>query len=205
MIFWGLPRGKSAAGVSVPPKRKLYGFGAGVRVATERGVTLFELLVAVLLLALVSVMIYSVLRVSIDFSEKGSKQILAMEREQSLLALISKQVRSAWYDPTKRQAVISVKDGVLKIVTKNPLMNKEVGLALAIYRFNSQDQTLYYTEKVDYYNIDYDDDYVPEFVDMIPLLTTGLALDMEYDEEAAKVLLVYGEREYEFTPRCSWK
>lgn len=172
---------------------------------TERGVTLFELLVAVLLLALVSTMIYSVLHVSISFSEKGSKQILAMEKEQSLLALISKQVRSAWFDPKKRQAVISAKDGVLKIVTGNPLINKEIGLALVIYRFNTGDQTLYYTEKVDYYNIDYNDDYLPDFIDMIPLLATGVPVALEYDEETAGVHLSYGDREYEFFPRCSVK
>ena len=176
-----------------------------IGLGTERGVTLFELLVAVLLLALVSTMIYSVLHVSIGFSEKGSKQILAMEKEQSLLALISRQVRSAWFDPKKRQPVISAKDGVLKIVTRNPLINKEIGLALAIYRFNTGDQTLYYTEKVDYYNIDYNDDYVPDFTDMIPLVATGVPVSLEYDEEAAGVHLIYGDREYDFFPRCSVK
>lgn len=195
----------SCPGESLCCKRELQEISIGSKLISERGVTLFELLIAVLLLALVSTMIYSVLHASISFSEKGSKQILAMEKEQSLLALISRQVRGAWYDSRKRQAVVSAKDGVLKIVTRNPLINKEIGLALVIYRFNTEDQTLYYTEKVDYYNIDYDDDYLPDFTEMIPLLATGLPVSLEYDEETAGVHLAYGEREYDFFPRCSWK
>ncbi|OGR07426.1 MAG: hypothetical protein A2511_04865 [Deltaproteobacteria bacterium RIFOXYD12_FULL_50_9] len=178
---------------------------AGFKTKAETGVTLFELLIAVLILGLVSTMIYSVLRVSINFSEKGDKQILTMEREQSFLALISRQVRCAFYNRTTQKVAIVSQDGLFTVVTRNPLIFKDVGLALAIYRFNADDQTIYYTEKPDYYNIDYNEDYVPEFSDMIPLLAAGVPVQMTYDEEGGKVLLVYGEREYELTPSCTSK
>lgn len=169
---------------------------------SQAGVTLFELMVAVLLLALVSTMIYSVLNVGISFADKGESQILAMEQEQGFLDLLHRQVSSAWYDPRQKKIRIVAEDDTLKIFTRQPLLYRTTGLVLAIYRYEPGEQTVYYTEKRDYYNIDYTDDYMPDFEDMYYLLTTPNSVAWSHDEETGAVLLDYGERQYEFIPKC---
>ena len=53
----------------------------------QRGITLFELLIAVVLLGMVSTMIYSVLNVGITFSAKGEKHLETLARKKNLLSL----------------------------------------------------------------------------------------------------------------------
>jgi len=48
------------------------------RSSNQAGFTLFELIIAMLLVTMVSVMIYSILNVGIKFSDKGDKKILAL-------------------------------------------------------------------------------------------------------------------------------
>jgi prepilin-type N-terminal cleavage/methylation domain-containing protein len=168
----------------------------------ESGFTLFELLVAVLLLAMISVMIYSVLNVGIKFAEKGEKKILHMERRLSLVDLLHRQVKSAWYDNKRRKVIVSSDNDVFRLVTRCPLFYSAAGIVLAVYRFDPADGTLYYLEKRDYYNSDYDDEYVPDYDDMQQLLTDVASFALEYDEENGSVNLEFDEREYEFLPWC---
>lgn len=170
--------------------------------ASQAGVTLFELLVAVLLLALVSTMIYSVLNVGISFAAKGEKKIFAMSQEQGFFELLDRQITSAWYDPRQRKIRISADETTLKIFTHQPLLYRNVGLVLAIYRYDPAENTVYYTEKRDYYNIDYTDDYVPALENMYFLLRTKSPLAWSYDEEAESVTVNYGDKQYELIPKC---
>ena len=172
---------------------------------SQTGVTLFELMVAVLLLGMVSTMIYSLLNVGITFAEKGEAQILAMEQEHGLLDLLHRQINSAWYDTRLKKIRIVAEDDTLKIFTRQPLLYRTAGLVLAIYRYDPAEQTLYYTEKRDYYNIDYTDEYVPDFDDMYFLLSPNKEVAWSQDEEAGSVSIEYGDKQYEFIPKCQNK
>jgi prepilin-type N-terminal cleavage/methylation domain-containing protein len=167
-----------------------------------RGFTLLELLVAVLLLAVVSTMIASVLSAGINFAEKGERRILALEREHGFLKLLHGQVRAAHFDERQRKVLISAGEDILRVVTREPLLYRGAGPVLAIYRYHEDEGSLYYTEKRDYYNIDYGEEYVPDFEEMRYLLRTDGPPGLAYDEEAGAVSVRFAGREYEFFPRC---
>lgn len=167
-----------------------------------RGFTFFELLVAVLLLAVISTMIASVLGTGIKFAGKGERRILAFERAHGFLKTLHGQVRSAYFDEQQRKFLISADGNILKLVTREPILYRGAGPVLAIYRYNEDKGSLYYTEKRDYYNVDYDDDYVPDFDEMNFLLHTGKPPDLEYDEETGAVTVRFADNEYVFYPRC---
>ncbi|MBI5557594.1 MAG: prepilin-type N-terminal cleavage/methylation domain-containing protein [Deltaproteobacteria bacterium] len=166
------------------------------------GFTLFEVMIAVLLLAMVSSMIYSILNVSIRFSEKGEKSILLLERERGLLALLQRQISSGWYDRQKKEVVISAEESVLRVVTRAPLHYPQAGLVLAVYRYDAGSSTLYYQEKRDFYNIDYHSDYVPDFEEMTVLAENCPALSFSYEGNSNSVTVVYDGKEFDFTPWC---
>ncbi len=168
----------------------------------ESGFTLFEVMVAVLLLAMVSSMIYSILNVSIKFTEKGEQQILQLEREHGLLTLLQRQITSAWYDKKKKEIPLSADDNMLRIVTRESLLYPYNRLVLAVYLYDPDSQTLYYTEKRDFYNIDYDEEYVPELDDMVVLMEDCPLLSFTYEDDSSSVGVVYDEKEFEFTPWC---
>jgi prepilin-type N-terminal cleavage/methylation domain-containing protein len=168
----------------------------------NRGFTLFELLVAVLLLAVVSTMIASVLSAGINFAGKGEQRILALEREHGFLKLLHGQVRAAHFDDRQRKMLISAGDSILRVVTREPLLYRDAGPVLAIYRYREEDGGVYYTEKRDYFNIDYDEEYLPDFDDMRYLLHAGESPGLAYDEESGAVAVRFAGREYEFSPRC---
>lgn len=168
----------------------------------KNGFTLFEVMVAVLLLAMVSSMIYSILNVSIKFTEKGENQILKLEREHGLLTLLQRQITSAWYDSKQKQVPLVADDNMLRVVTRESLLYPYNRLVLALYRYDPDGQTLYYTEKRDFYNIDYDDEYVPELDDMIVLMENCPSLSFTYEDGSSSVGVVYDEKEFEFTPWC---
>ncbi len=125
-----------------------------------------------------------------------------MEQQQGLLTLLQRQIASAWYDSRQRKVMITVGEDVLKIITRSPLIYRDNGLVLAIYRYNDQDQSIYYTEKRDFYNLDYDEVYVPEFEEMRHLVTLAAPLTMNYDEESGVVSVSYGEQQFAFAPKC---
>lgn len=173
---------------------------AGVK--NQQGVSLFELLVAVLILGMISSMIYSVLNVGISITARGEKKILAMEREKGFLELLHRQVKGAMYDLKQRTIMIYGEEDKLQIFTRQPLLyNRTSGVVLAIYRINPGDGGIYYTEKRDYYNLDYGEDYTPEIEEMLLLYQPVAPLSWQYDSETGGLTVISGEKQYEFYPR----
>ncbi len=186
------------------------------RLATRQaqsGFTLFEVLIAMVLLAMVAVMIYSVLNVGIKFSDQGGRKILAMERKYGFLNLVQRQIASAVYDPVKKKIMMSADDEIFKVVTRNPFIYPEAGVVLAIYRYNAGERSIYYTEKRDYYNIDYailtaldsgKGGYVPEFSEMTVLAQNEEPFSVLYDEEAGpEVIFTYRGEDYALVPKSA--
>ena len=163
---------------------------------------MLELLIAVLLLTMISAMIYSVLNVGIKFSHQGETRLLALAKEQGFLALLHQQIGSAVYNRQKKQVEISADDDMLRIVTKHSLFSHDAGLVLALYRFNADERTVFYTEKIDFYNPDFDTDYRPDFDEMFAIVATEKDFQLEYDSESGQLTLVYEDGQYTFTPRC---
>jgi len=166
------------------------------------GFTLVELLIAVLLLTMISAMIYSILHVGITFSHKGETRLLSLAREQGFLSLLHQQVKSVLYNQQLRKVEIFTDDESLRLITKRPLMYRDVDVVLAIYRFNTDDQTVYYIEKKDFYNLDFDEDYLPDFDEMLTLISTENDFLLEYDPDNGEVTVEYEKNRYTFTPRC---
>ena len=186
------------------------------RLATRQaqsGFTLFEVLIAMVLLAMVAVMIYSVLNVGIKFSDQGGRKILAMERKYGFLNLVQRQIASAVYDPVKKKIMMSADDEIFKVVTRNPFIYPEAGVVLAIYRYNAGERSIYYTEKRDYYNIDYailtaldsgKGGYVPELSEMTVLAQNEEPFSVLYDEEAGpEVIFTYRGEDYALVPKSA--
>lgn len=179
----------------------------------QAGFTLFEILIAMVLLAMVAVMIYSILNVGIKFADQGGRKILAMERKYGFLILVERQIASAVYDPVKKKILMSADEDVFKVVTRNPFVYPEAGVVLAIYRYNAAERAIYYTEKRDYYNIDYaiksagdvgTADYVPDLEEMTVLAEDEEPFSVLYDEEAGpEVIFTYRGEEYALVPRCA--
>jgi len=169
----------------------------------QEGFTLFELLIAMLLLAMISVMIYSILNVGIKFTDKGDKAILAMERRYGFLSLLQRQVKSAVYDAKQKKLLVTGEDEVFRIVNRSPLINRSVGVVLSVYYYDASEGAVYYTEKKDYYNTDYDEDYVPELEDMAKLVSNEEGFSIVYDGDAGpEVTLTFRDEEYVFIPKC---
>ncbi|MEJ2689554.1 MAG: prepilin-type N-terminal cleavage/methylation domain-containing protein [Deltaproteobacteria bacterium] len=173
------------------------------RKAGRGGFTLIEVLVAMLMLGMVTVMIYSVLNVSIKMSDKGEKKIYEAARQQGVMRLLHDQIISARYDSLSQKVLISGDDEILRIVTRSPLRYRNNGVVLAIYRYDSSTDTLYYVEKQDYYNTDYNEEYVPAFDDML-VLGTGLEpISFTVDEKSQAVTVNYGEKSSLIVPKCA--
>jgi prepilin-type N-terminal cleavage/methylation domain-containing protein len=170
----------------------------------EKGFTLLELLVAMLLLALVSTMIGSVLHVGINFADKGEKRLLAMEREHGFLDLLRGQIRAACFDERQRKMLISADEESLRLVTRAPLLYRGTGPVLAIYRYHQGEERLYYLEKRDYYNLDYGVDYVPDFNEMIVLTTTAEPPVLAHDPESGAVAVRFAGADYQFFPKAGF-
>lgn len=163
---------------------------------------MLELMVALLLLGMLSVMIYSMLNVGIKYSEKGTATILTMARRTSFLGLLNEQIGNAFYDAKEKKLMISSEDGVFRIVTRRPFIYRSAGVVLAVYRYNHSERMLYYQEKRDYYNPDYDDKYVPDFGAMVVLARDEPDFQVIYDPESGEgVTVSYQGAEYVFYPR----
>jgi len=172
-------------------------------IARQMGFTLFEVMVAVFLLAMVSSMIYSILNVSIRFSEKGEKSILLLEREQGLIGILQRQIKNGWYDEQRKEVAIVVADEtMLRITTRAPLLYPLAGVVIAVYRYDPDSGSLYYQEKRDFYNIDYGDEYVPAYEDMQILVENCRLLSFSYEENSSSVTVLYDGMEFNFTPWC---
>lgn len=168
----------------------------------QRGITLFELLIAVVLLGMVSTMIYSVLNVGITFSARGGKHLETLSREKNLLSLVRRQVNGAWYDLRFGRVEISGGDGVLRIITRQPLLHRNVGSVLAVYRVNPSEQALYYLEKKDYFNTGYGEQYLPEFSEMEKMYASDRPMALDYDPQQSRVTVTLGGEAFAFVPKC---
>ena len=166
----------------------------------NNGFTLFEVLVAVLLLAIISSMIYSVLNAGIRFSEQGERKILGLERELGLLSLLKRQVQGGWYDEKKKQVIISANEDLLRMVTTAPLLYPDAGVVMVFYRIDRDGDAVYYQEKRDFYNIYYDEEFEPDFEEMLLLLNESGLQQFEYDEESKIVHVTFSGAAYEFVP-----
>jgi prepilin-type N-terminal cleavage/methylation domain-containing protein len=157
----------------------------------ERGVTLLELLVAMLILVMVSVMLYSVLNVGIAFSRKGEARARQAGREHAFLELLHRQVHGAWYDQKQKKVLIDATKIQLTLVTSAPLLNRDQGVVMAVYLYDPSADTLYYTEKKDFYNADYRENYQPNRREMQVLMKEvgGLALVYQGDKGLLEVTL----------------
>ena len=155
-----------------------------------------------LLLAMISTMLYSVLHVGIKYAKQGGERVMFMERERSLLDLFHRQIHGAWYNALQNKTDIIVDDNKLMVVTTRPLLYRTLEVVLAIYLYEPAEQVLYYTEKKDFYNTDYDEDYEPDRDEMIVLFEGGGELSMEYDEEEGVVSIIYQGLQYDMFARC---
>ena len=160
-------------------------------------------MIAMILVTMVSVMIYSILNVGIEFSAKGDKKILEIEQQYGFLTLLKRQVSSTLYHEKQKKLLIYADDDLFRIVTRNPFIYRSAGVVLAIYRYDSGSETVYYTEKRDYYNTDYDEEYVPDFEDMIELARNKESFSISYEEEMGpEVFLELNDKEYVLLPKC---
>lgn len=170
--------------------------------ASQKGVTLFELMVSMLILVLVSAMLYSVLNASIKFSDKGESRITIIEQERSFLDLLRRQVHGIHFDTKQKKLQISAEGNLLKMVTSTSIIERDAGLVLAIYVNDPDEGVLYYTEKVDFYNVDYDDDFQPSPDEMVLLMKEVPGLGLQYAEEDGTLKVTYAGQEYDLFPRC---
>lgn len=176
----------------------------GQKPGGEGGFSLFEILIAMVLLAMVAAMLYSVLNVGIKFTDQGGKKILAMERKYAFLSLVQRQITSAVYDGTQKKILMWADDELFKVVTRNPYVYSEAGVVLAIYRYNAGDRAIYYLEKRDYYNTDYGEEYIPDFEEMSVLAWDEDPFSVQYDpEESPEVVFSFRDEEYALVPKCT--
>jgi len=168
----------------------------------QGGVTLLELLVAMLILVMVSAMLYSVLNVGIGFSRKGEARTIAAARERAFLGLLHRQVQGAWFDRKERKPVLDASGYRLKLVTSAPLLNRDLGVVLAVYRYDPKEDVLYYAEKKDYYNADFRENYEPDRKDMLVLMREVGGLSLEYQADSGTVMVRCRGREYGLPVRC---
>lgn len=168
----------------------------------RHGITLFELLIAVVLLGMVSAMIYSVLNVGINFSARGGKRLARLSREKNLLSLLRRQVNGAWYDLRLGRVEISGGNGVLRIITRQPLLHRNAGSVLAVYRVNAAEPALYYLEKKDYFNTEYGERYLPDFSEMEKMYGIERPVGLAYDQEQSRVTVSIGGELFVFVPKC---
>ncbi|MBA3015949.1 MAG: prepilin-type N-terminal cleavage/methylation domain-containing protein [Proteobacteria bacterium] len=169
----------------------------------ERGFSLFEILIATVLLAMVATMLYSVLNVGIKFTDQGGRKILAMERKYAFLSLVQRQTASAVYDVKQRKILMWADEDSFKVVTRSPYVYPEAGVVLAVYRYNEGDRAIYYLEKRDYYNIDYGEEYLPDFTEMSVLAWDEDPFSVQYDPaESPEVVFFFRDEEYALVPKC---
>lgn len=171
--------------------------------ANQRGVTLLELLVAMLILAMVSVMLYSVLNVGIGFSRKGEARARQSGQQRAFLELLHRQVHGVRYDRKQKKVLLVGDNNQLTLVTTAPLLNRDLKTVLAVYLYDPEDDSLYYTEEKDFYNADYRDDYRAERREMRLLMREVGGLDWDYQAAEGRLVVTCGGQVQLMTVR-SW-
>lgn len=174
----------------------------GSRTLAERGVTLLELLVAMLILAMVSVMLYSLLNVAIAFSSKGEARARQAGREHAFLELLHRQVQGSWYDRKQKKVLIEGLGNQLTMVTTAPLLNRDLGLVVAVYLYDPDADVLYYTEKKDFYNSDYRENYQADRREMLVLMAGVGGLDLDYQAGDGSLQVTCRGRQHAMPVRC---
>ncbi|HSH13054.1 MAG TPA: prepilin-type N-terminal cleavage/methylation domain-containing protein [Desulfurivibrionaceae bacterium] len=182
--------------------RRSRGLVRDSRGVAERGVTLLELLVAMLILAMVSVMLYSVLNVAIGFSSKGEARARQAGREHAFLELLHRQVQGTWYDRKQKKVLIESLGHQLTMVTTAPLLNRDQGLVLAVYLYDPADDVLYYTEKKDFYKSDYRENYQADRREMLVLMTEVGDLALDYQDDDGLLKVTWRGHEHAMPVRC---
>jgi prepilin-type N-terminal cleavage/methylation domain-containing protein len=170
----------------------------------HKGVTLLELLVAMILLVMVSAMLYSVLNAGIGFSRKGEEKLRQVGRGRALLELLHRQVHGAWFDKRLKKLRLETDGDYLRLVTTAPLLNRDSGLTLALYFYDPARDTLYYKESRDFYNPDYEEDYRPRREEMTVLMKDVGGIAWEFDDSEGLLHLEFGEKAYSMVARC-WR
>ncbi|NTV12761.1 MAG: prepilin-type N-terminal cleavage/methylation domain-containing protein [Desulfobulbaceae bacterium] len=167
-----------------------------------RGITLLELLVAMMIMALISTMLYSVLNVGVTFSRKGEMRARQLGRDRALLELLHRQVQGAWYDRLQKKVLISTSANELKLVTTAPLLHRDLGVVLAIYLYDPAADILYYTEKKDFYNPSYQDNFQADKREMLALVKDVGELQLDYKTDLGELNVTYRGRSYDLPVRC---
>lgn len=168
----------------------------------QRGVTLLELLVAMVLLVMVSTMLYSVLNAGIGFFSRGEEKLRQVGRSRSLLELLHRQVHGAWFDKRLKKLRLDTDGDYLWMVTTAPLLNRDAGLALVLYLYDPAENILYYKENRDFFNPDYEENYRPRREEMMILMKDAGGITWEFDASEGLLQVNYGEREYSMVARC---
>ncbi|MBU0680666.1 MAG: prepilin-type N-terminal cleavage/methylation domain-containing protein [Proteobacteria bacterium] len=169
---------------------------------TRAGLSLLEVMVALLLLTVASTMIYSMLDRSLFFADKGEGKSQEIEEHYALVSLLQRQVQSGWLNPATKKVLISGEQDCLRLATAIPFQARAGQVVMAFYRYNPDDNTLYYLEKKDFYNTEYTE-LVPEYSEMTALVTVSRGLRLDFDEESNTVTLRYGTQSYAFRPWCA--
>lgn len=168
----------------------------------NNGFSLLEVMVALLLLTMVSTMIYSMLNRAIFFAERGERKNRQIEQHVALVSLLQRQVMSGWFNPRTKKVVITGDSGFLRLATASPFLARPGQVVMAFYRVDTATNTLYYLERKDFYNADYND-YIPDYSEMTPLLSGAGAIELDFDEETLRVSLSHNGTAYEFRPWCA--
>ncbi|MFN2364897.1 MAG: hypothetical protein ABR523_00350, partial [Desulfurivibrionaceae bacterium] len=87
------------------------------------------------------------------------------------------------------------------LITTSPLLDHHAGLVLAVYWYDAGGRTLYYTEKPDFFNTDYGENYFPAADEMTVLLRDADDLDWQFDENEGVLTVSYQGRGHEMWPR----
>jgi len=187
-----------------PELTRRRGRGAAfARHAGQRGITLLELLVAMLIMALIATMLYSVLNVGINFSRKGEARARQSSRDRALLGLLHRQIQGVWYDRIQKKVLITSTGAELKLVTTAPLFYRDAGMVMAMYLYEPKSDTLYYTEKKDYYNSSYYQDSFKLDPKEMEVLLKGVGwLRLDYLKEKGWVNVAYRSKVYDLPVRC---
>lgn len=166
----------------------------------QQGLTLLEVMISVLIFSMISVLIFSILDRSVVFTAKGEKRVRSLEQHYSLTNLVRKQVQGAFI--TKSTITINTpSDHQFSIITTASIMYPPSTLIVAFYDFDPQTGILYYTERRDFYNLEYGEQF-PAIEEMIPLLTSSAPFSLERQEDSNWVTLKLAGKTYTFHPFC---
>ncbi len=168
------------------------------RLASYRGLTLFEVMVAMVIMVTVMVMLYEAMSSGISFSNRGKAKMDALEHHTAVLDLLHRQIHAAVYDRAGKKVRLKVDADRLSFVTLTPLIAVS-GPVFVSYRVDYG--RLYYLEKRDYFNEDYLDNE-PDPREMTVLLADAGDLAFAESDDPGGVTVTHRGRSYTIFPRC---